>query len=352
MAMALLTHPETLAYLAVIGACCLLWPSTAVSSGRSVRTWLPIVPYVLLGVGFLVLHLALRTQETQQQELFGWSIKDIGNFFGNVALIGNPFGVDSSTETLRVGNRGWAEDFTDLRTLLPVIGVLVMSIYVVAREWRGPSAGMIAVLFFYVSLVPISLSPLLGALPRKLYLAGPGFALMIAVAAGAIWDDLSQRLTPIGVRPGVAAILAGTLFALVLIVFSFRISQMTSDEFMAHETHYYGLSSDDQQQLIGLIRDAFPEMPGGSRLDVRGLPSSYFAPNDGSLEGRLRVALSLYYPNVRFVGSADPAVVPRQPIMPAGATRFLVLLDCKTECRVIGAGQRVPRPVIAPAERP
>jgi hypothetical protein len=300
----------------------------------------------VLAVGFLVLHLSFRTQETQQQELFRFSADFFRNFPGNIALAGNPLGVDSSTEVLRVGNRAWARDLGDWRTLAPIIGVVTVSVYLVAREWRRPSIGMLVVFWFYLALVPISLSPLLGALPRKAYIAGPPFALMLALAAVSIWDSCAALLArPNGaiqraVYAGAPAV-AGALIVVVMFALSFSIVHMTSDRFMAYETHYYGISSEDQAHLIGLIRDAYPAVPEGSRMDLRGLPPGLFIPATGKLEGRFIVALSLYYPNVGVVGSPDPAQIPEQPVLPRGTQPYVVVFECAQECQVRAACREV-----------
>jgi hypothetical protein len=86
----------------------------------------------------------------------------------------------------------------------PLIGVLLLSFYLLAREWRRPSAGVLVVLWLCLSLIPISTSARLGTPARKRTPPDPPSA-WHGIAAVSIWDRLEavrhRASTPERVSP-------------------------------------------------------------------------------------------------------------------------------------------------------
>jgi hypothetical protein len=340
-----LYHPEALVLVAVICVAYVLVPMRSRRELLSMRTWLPLAPYAALGVGFVALHLFLRTDQPQQQYLFGWGGFAYENIARNMAMAGNPLGTNWSLVGSHAGNRDWAADLGNWRTLTPLLGVLLLSFYLLARERRRPAVGVLVLFWFYLSLVPISTSELLGTPARKLYAAGPAFGLAAAIAIVSIWDGLEAWFVTAGRRrggvfPSVAddppsrdnargrrlpTGVPSALMVLVMVVFSVRIAHMTSPDSMGLETHNYGLTSSTEKALIDQIRATYPDLPKGSRLELLGLPPRLITRQ--GLTPRLRLAVEIYYDDVTVVAAYSEQEFVDNPA-PPGTPTYRVNIHC------------------------
>ena len=334
MVVAVFFHPETAPIIVVICVAQLISRGPAIGRLLAPRTWAPLIPYAAFGVAFLALHFYIREQELVQMTHFKWGNHLITNFLGNVAMVGNPFGPDSNLSKLYLeGNRSWATSFADLRTLLPIIGVVVMSLTLLAGELRRPGVRLLVVVWFYVSLIPISTSPILEVTARKLYVAGPAFALMLAMWLGLVLDWLEavaprvrSRFVVVQKR-AVPFVWIGVVLAAVVMGFlAIRIAHVTSPRFMAFETHNAGLTSETEEWLVDEIEVQQTDLASGSELVLYGLPLSLRTRY--GLHPRFVAAVELYHPDVFLLGVWNLEQLRALPEPAPGVPRAYVFYDC------------------------
>ncbi len=331
-------HPEAAHIIVVICVAQLLSRGPDIRRLLAPRTWRPLIPYAAFSVAFLGLHFYIREQELFQLTYYRWGTHLITNFLGNVAMMGNPFGPDSTTSYLFLaGNRSWATSFSDPRTLLPIIGVGVMSLTLLAAELRRPGPGLLVVVWLSVSLIPISVSPILEVTARKLYVAGPAFALMLAMWLGLVFDRAQAVVPHVHSRIGSGwvkergvplAWIGVALGVVVAVFFAIRIVHVTSPSFIAFETHNTGMTSETEKILIDEIEVQQPDLPRGSQLILVGLPLSI-----GKLWGpdpRFLAAVEFYHPDVFVIGAWSPEQVLALAEPEPGVPRSYVYYDCGT----------------------
>ncbi len=336
MVVAVFFHPETAPVNVVICVAQLISRGPAIGRLLAPRTWAPLIPYAAFSVAFLALHFYIREQELVQMTHYKWGTHLVTNFLGNVAMVGNPFGPDSNLSKLYLeGNRSWATSFADPRTLLPIIGVCFMSLTLLATELRRPGVRLLVVVWFYVSLIPISTSPILEVTARKLYVAGPAFALMLAMWLGLVLDWVQAVLPRVCSRIGVEGVrersvplawIGVVLGVVVAVFFAIRITHVTSPSFIAFETHNVGMTSETEKALIDEIEVQQPDLASGSQLVLFGTPLTLRT--RWGLHPRFVAAVELYHPDVFVLGVWNLEELLALPGPVPGVPRSYVFYDC------------------------
>ena len=318
---ALLLHPESMTILAIMGlSFALLYPRRP-GELWSARAWAPIVPHMVLGVFFFGLYLLVREDNFFQLTSFRIGPHIYENYLHYSALAGNPFGVGS---TINLDNWETSIQLENWRTIVPIIGVLLISVYLLVTK-RSHSRTL-AVLWFYLALLPLS-TWLAGAQPRKLYVAGPAFALMIALTAVSFWDWAATRRPVNGYRTPVLVFLPLIAVGVFGFVLSLQTSQMIDPPHMARAT-LTGLSGESYQEMVNQVRQTYPSLPEESRLDLVGqaVPILF-----GALDPRMVAAVRLYYGEIEVVGAKTLEGLPPLPGHLHGSN-FVVVFECPPLC--------------------
>jgi hypothetical protein len=167
----------------------------------------------------------------------------------------------------------------------------------------------------------------------------------VAIAVVPIWDRLEawyvtvrqrrERVSPSGPdypaprdnarERRLPTLVPAALVALVVVVFSVRIADMTSPDSMGLETHNYGLTSSSEKALVDQIRATYPGLPRGSRLEILGLPPRLIARQ--GIQPRFRLAVELYYDQVTVVGAwSEQEFLDHPP--PPGTPTYRVTVHC------------------------
>lgn len=309
---AILVHTETISTVGVLFVLFALLNARQLSEPLSPRAWIPILPHLIVGVAFVGLHSWIRSQSELQSTLFTWGSHVFDNFFTNLALAANPFGVD-------------LDHVSSWRNVVPMMGVGLTSAWLLWTDRNRLGAKTAAVLWFYLALAPLSAFTL-GALPRKLYVVGPSVALMLAMAAVALWDWALSR------QPA-AKNLVGSAFVFLLIgVLSVQTWRVLDDDHLTR-VNQWGVNSSTWEFMVDEIRETYPSVPEGSRIELIGVPESMLP--GGVLDNRLTNAIQLYYGRVSVIGV--PTLEDIQPAPMSG--RYQVFYQCPPVC-----GQPTPGP--------
>jgi 4-amino-4-deoxy-L-arabinose transferase-like glycosyltransferase len=307
MTAAILMHTETVSTVPILFVVFALVPQRDLKDLLSVQTWLPVIPHGIVGLGLVSLHAWIRAHSELQQMLFKWGSHVFEGTLDNLALAANPFSLD-------------VDDVALWRTVIAVVPLVAISAWLLWRERRRPGSGAAAVVWFYLTLIPLA-AFVLGPQPRKLYVVGPPLAIMLAIAAVAAWDRLRARDARYGAAIGYAA------FAVLALTFSVRTWQVLDGDNLS-DVNRYGVSSASYRLMVDQIRETYPDIPEGRRIELVGVPQSMLP--EGRLDNRFINAVQLYYGQVSVVGVSTLDDLPPAP--PGGPDRYRVYYECPPIC--------------------
>ncbi len=285
---AILLHPETSNVLVVLVLSYLLLRATSMRELRTAGAWVPFIPFLLIEIGFFIVQALAREENVYQSTFFKLGPHMIDNYARYTALALDPYRAQPSP---------FLPDLTPItgwRTLLPVASGLAAGATILFIERSRPRAGTFALLWFLLAVLPLS-TWTAGAFSRKLYGAGPGLALAVAMFAVSAWDFLPERLQA-GLRYLVPI---HVLFLIGVISMGMRVLEMTGP---------FGRAAEEYRTVVAEVRAKYPTIPEGSRLYLAGVPwpMIVFGPDSAGLVS----AVQLYYGNIEIIALADPAQLP------------------------------------------
>lgn len=307
---ALLLHPET-AYLAALPVLSyLLLRTTSLAELRSVRAWAQFIPFFVMEIGFLVVQ-ALAREANAFQSRFALGPHMLDNYARYTALALDPYRAPPNISPFArdlVPITGW-------RTLLPLASGLAAGTALLFFERRRPHAGTFALLWFILAVLPLS-TWTEGAFARKLYGAGPGLALAVAIFAVSSLDLVTARL-----QTAVRYLAPCTLLLLVTILMGARVLEMTGP---------FGSYTDEYRTLVEDARASYPTLPEGSRLYLAGVPwpMLIYGPDSAGLASAMR----LYYGDIEIFAVADHGQLEQLP-HPPRANDAVVRYHCPPVCQ-------------------
>jgi hypothetical protein len=293
---ALLLHPETSYLIALLVLSYVILRASSLKELRSVDAWAQFAPFVLLGIAFLIVQAVAREGSAFQSTSFKLGQHMMGNYVRYTALALDPYRTQPSPSPFEAD----AGSLMGWRTLLPVAAGVAAGAALLFFERRRPRAGTFALLWFILAVLPSS-TWVSGAFGRKLYDAGPPFALAVAIFAVSAWDVLPARLQA-GLRYLVPVHM---LILLIVVSMGMRVLQMTGP---------FGQASQDYQMLVQQVRDSHPTLPGGSRLYLAGVPWTLLIYGPDSVG--LASAMQLYYGDIEIIAVTDPAQLAQLPNPP------------------------------------
>jgi hypothetical protein len=296
-----------------MGLALVLWRVRAPADLRPPWRLLPFVPHAIVALVLAGLYQYIRDHSAYQQVAFAWGPHMWDNFLIFVAHLGNPFGVNESSSL------HW-------RSAVPIAGVGLSALWLLAGgrniDWR---VRVLVVAWLLAALLPLT-TYRLGMESRKLYAAGAPFALMLAMAAVGLWDQVALRLRPIAQRPyDLRYAPIGVALLFVAVVLPLRAWQTTDAQHMAIAS-ITRLDGATYKAMIDQVRREQPVLPEGVRLDLAGVPWTLRVFNQ--LDQRLVDAIRIYYGDIEIAGAGDPAELPPAP----AAGRRLVVFSCPPVC--------------------
>lgn len=280
-AAALLFHPETGMLIVVLAAYRALVVMADWRHALRWREWLDLVPFCLIAAAYLAIHSWMVQQDFLPQAGFftlSWHIA--GVYLAYLAMVVYPV-PESQTVLHSAGH-----------VLAGVALLLAMGALLVSTRSR-PFVAAVPVLWLIAALLPLTtVDPDLSALysvdawGRKLYVAGPALAIVLALMAGTVFDRL-RSLAPPAARlaaPAIAA-LALTLAGWLVI-----------DRQGGHDDQ-----AAEMESFITRLRDEHPTLAQGARLYVVNIPGDLLF-----FRGYYPYIVDLYYDGVETTLGAPP----------------------------------------------
>ncbi len=263
--LALLFHPEALMLTVLI---VLAYPLLYARGTRDLRTvgpWLRLVPFVVTAIAYFQIQSWVRDQSFEQSVAFGfgWWFND--NYLRYLSLAIYPLDPGRST------------DYSASHIVFTIAFLFISVIVGVAGPRRGHSTTFV-LYWFYIALIPLS-TFLLGAYSRKLYTAGPGLAILLAMFVAVVWDARPRRL-------GAWA----PALALAIVVPIVGVMVWRGVELRAGHRHAMFQS----RQLLQQVQEEYPSLPPDARVYLVGVPGLLTLFTDSYVRDELR----LYYGDI------------------------------------------------------
>lgn len=260
---ALLTHPETIIIVVMIVLTYGLVYARTLREPPAVRTWLELTPFLLLAIASMGIQNWVRDESGILQNTYSFGPHMYDNILRFMALSVYPIDAEQGTEY------SWQHAIASVGMLLATIGLLT-------SQRRQPYPALFIIIWFYLSLITLSVSPTVGAPGRKLYAAGPSLAMVLAMLAVAVWDARPQRFEAL------SQLTAAVLVLLLVLGLSVGASQA------ARKADQYSLSI---KHLVDEFREAYPnQLPEDSRVFMAGVPWQL-----RTNRAQVRIAIQLYY---------------------------------------------------------
>ena len=317
---AVLIHPESIVVIGVMGLSHLFSNVRRLEDLRSPRLYAPLVPHAFVAIAMLGLLQYVRNQDYYQQLVFGLGGHMVDSYVIYMANLGNPFGYYGLTTH-------------DWRPAVPAAGVGLLATWLVVacRSFELRTRLLVAA-WLACAILPLT-TFIPGVQTRKLYVAGPPFALLFAMASVATWDLLAPRLPSFRVLSFDLRYAPAAAFLVVVAFFlPFRTWQVTDRPHMARAT----LTSADSytyKALVDTVRGRYPSLPEGARLDLAEVPwnlrvgaTHIFGP--GGLDTRVIDALRIHYGYIEVYGYAHRDALP--PV--ETHDHYQVVLSCPPVC--------------------
>ena len=263
--LALLFHPEALMLTVLIVLSYGLLYARGTRNLLAVGPWLRLVPFVVTAIAYFQIQSWVRDHSLTQSIAFGFGPWFDDNYLRYLALAIYPFDPGSSTT------------YTASHIVF-TIGFLLISVIVgVAGPRRGHSTTFV-LYWFYIALIPLS-TFLLGAYSRKLYTAGPGLAILLAMFIAVVWDARPRRL---------GAWAPALAFAIVVPIVGVMVWR--GIELRAGHRHVMYQS----KQLLQQVQEEHPSLAPDARVYLVGVPGLIILFTDSYLQDELR----LYYGDI------------------------------------------------------
>jgi hypothetical protein len=310
MLIAMLLHPES---MAALGAMMLLYGARRVRRAQDLRSpmlYVPVLPFLAAAIGLLGLLDYIRAHDPYQAFAFGWGRHTYDYFLIYIAHLGNPYGVDPQSALQ------W-------RSLLPIVGVASVAgwLLIAARSF-DIRLRLVVCIWLVLAVLPLTTFNY-EVQSRKLYVAGAPFALVIAMAAVAAWDEIATSVGRLDWRaPDVRYLVAASAMVLVCVALPLRGVQLTDRKHMASAS-LTGLDGQSYKGMIQQINETHPALSKDTRLVLIGLPWTVTFPFN-ELDSRLVDAVRIYY------GDID-VTVPGSKTAPDPGN-YMVQLTCPPVC--------------------
>ena len=178
--LALLFHPEALMLTVLIVLAYGLLYAKEPRDLLAPWPWLRLVPFVVTAIAYFQIQSWVRDQSFEQSIAFGFGWWFDDNYRRYLALAIYPF------------DPGPASSYTARHIVFTIAFLLISAVVGVAGARRGHATTFV-LYWFYIALIPLS-TFLLGAHSRKLYTAGPGLAILLAMFLVVVWDARPRRL--------------------------------------------------------------------------------------------------------------------------------------------------------------
>ena len=267
--LALLFHPEALVLTALIVLAYGLLYARGTRDLLAVEPWLRLVPFVVTAIAYFQIQSWVRDHSLIQLVSFGFGPWFDDNYWHFMSFGLYPFGLTTSSA------------YTT-QHLIATIGFLVVSLTVGLVGPRRGHVTTFVLYWFYLSLIPLSTFSF-GADARKLYMAGPALAILLAMFGVILWDARPRRLG--AWAPALAA-------ALVIVLTG-------STVWRSLETQEpIDRSTQDARQLIDRVREEFPTLRPDGRLFLVNVPWTLVVFDNTRLEAALRI----YYGDIEVRG--------------------------------------------------
>jgi hypothetical protein len=314
---ALFLHPETTQLVVVLTIAYMLFGPDEHRSARIAGVHL--APFIVTALLFAALLIASRSANDFQSSSFEVGPHIGENYARYAGLVLDPF-----RATVGPPYFPDASPITSMRAALTLSIGAGLAVWLVHGERTRPRAAVFALIWLAVAMLPLS-SWNQGAYARKLYVAGPPFALMVATAGTRLWDQaLRKRLVANarGASPAAWAMTAACAFAVVaLAALTVRIRETAGA---------IGEDSKQYRLIVDTVRGEHPTIAPGSTLYVTGVPWPKLVFNDDATG--LLSALQLYYPNVRIELMIDEHELETLP-EPPRVRDVVVSLRCPPICQ-------------------
>lgn len=306
---ALLIHPESAAVLATLVTAYLLWCVTTRVDLKAPRLYLPIVPHLLLGIAFFRLLQSIRDRNYYQRTAFAFGWHMLRKYLAYVARAGNPFGA-ADDPALHWG------------AAIAIVGVGLTAAYALFSRRFDFRSRTLVIVWLALAILPLTTFNL-GIQSRKLYAAGPPFALMVAMAAVAGWDSRAARSPASGWRATRARLALSAAALLAAVGLPLRTWQVIDRPHMA-EASLTKVDDQTYKSMVEQVREVYPRLPDGARLQLGGVPWPLLVLHVP--DPRLIDAIKLYYGDIE-VAAYNPLALPLESPGP-----FFVQFTCPPVC--------------------
>ena len=263
--LALLFHPEALMLTVLIVLAYGLLYAKEPRDLLAVEPWLRLVPFVVTAFAYFVIQSWVREQSIEQTIAFRFGPWFDDNYLRYLALAIYPFDPGSLTS------------YTARHIVFTIAFLLTSAVVGVAGPRRGHATTFV-LYWFFIALIPLSTFAL-GALSRKLYTAGPGLAILLAMFVAVVWDARPRRL---------GAWAPALALAIVVPIVGVMVSR--GIELRAGHRHAMFQS----KQLLEQVQDAHPSLAPDARVYIVGVPWLLTLFTDSYVRDELR----LYYGDI------------------------------------------------------
>ena len=283
----LLFHPEAGTMIVVLFAYRMLYGAGGVREALRWRHWMQLLPFGLIALGYLSIHQWMLSRDyLPQAEGARIEVHMLRSYASYMAMSAWP------SATMEPVLRS-AHQLIGLAVMLGTIGVLLY-----CAVARGQRAAALAVLWFLAALVPLSTGlGLLGLTTtgRKLYVAGPGLALVLALFVAPAVETLATSTRQLAR----VALLAACVVVLALA--GWRVVKYEDQ---------VAVGATQSHAFITELRKTYPDIPPGTRLYVTRAPISLTI---FGYQPYLQGIIGLYYKDVEVILDFDGTLPPLQP---------------------------------------
>lgn len=244
----LLFHPEAGALVAALIAYRLLVQMKAWREALEWRRWLDLVPFAVVAGLYVAIQRWMESQGfLPQAEAFHISWHMLRVYFGYFAMSVYPTPVNQLA-------------LSSARHVVAAAALgLAIVLLLVTRTRQRPYVAAFAVSWYLVALLPLSTAVFaVDVAARKLYVAGPALAIMLALLVTPVVERAASWRSVALAKAGAALIL---LLALSLAAWQI-VDQQRDARWAGDQSHAY----------VRQLQKAYPTIPEGSRLHVIGLP--------------------------------------------------------------------------------
>ena len=251
------------------------------------RRWLDLTPFVAVAAVYFAIQRWMTSQGHLPQAdefAFGWHMLRV--FFGYVSMSVYPTPADQHALPT------WRHVLAAVALSLAIVALLAM------RSRRRPYVAAFAVVWYAAALAPLSTAYfpdfLVDISARKLYVAGPALALVLAL--------LVTPLIELAARQREQLLAAAGTGALLLLL----VGYVLAGRLVVDRQEDLAWASDQSEAYVRALQEAHPTIPEGSRLHVVGLPA-YLAILTGFYDEYVVSLVGMHYQGIEVVVERDTA---------------------------------------------